>query len=398
MNITPSIHTAHAPPTAHVINRLAHLNAVNLKSRMQNRNVIPVLETLHTNLADIKIAKSGGAKGDYLLDIDGQTVHTTGRFESSLLGLIGQGASIFNLFESHEVVERFLEKNPLREDVKITIDRTNNRALGVVGRDKAHVTSQMLMDVLGKAQEDGLSFFYEDGKVLSEHTPGQEFERLPLSFGGETHNMKFFMDCPIDAYGNPALFVGLNREICDNGLVAMTSAFRKLMNLPDPRKTTKIGPEGVLLRQLENFSVGELASTELGKRMDAAVSTPVSVREFRNFTRLVGKAYGNPSGERVRTAMETMAAQVADSLGIASLAVYDDKPSARVPIGYSVYDLINMSTELTTHFDTGSNSSLHGFVGRLLTESYDLQGLGVKAPEPRAFHFLREDEQLALVG
>ncbi len=365
-----------------------------------NKNKMPLLETINFNIADVRVSK-GESKGKYLLHLDGQDIKATSRFQSSLLGLIGQGSSIFNLFEFDEVVDRFVNKNATRSDVKMTIDRTNNTALGMVNRDKAMVDSGLLLDILHEVQGNDLAFAYEEGKVLSRHAPNSDFERLPQFFGGEEHQMKFFLDCPVDGYGAPSIYLGLIRAICTNGLVAMTAEFRKSLNLPDPKKVSKIGPGGILRRNLENFSIGEHAATGIGGRLEKAIATPVSVREFRNFHRVANQVFAGDSGgtgSRVRLELERMSGHVADSLGITTLSAYDDKPSARVPIDYSVYDVLNMATELATHFPAPEAYSLHGFVGRMLTEQFDIEGLGLKAADPQPFHFLREDEQLALVA
>ncbi len=392
---------------------LTAVQMATLKSRV-DANVIPALDTLKINIGDMNIRtvsnrlSTGRTVKNYYLNVDGTEFNVSQRFQNSVLGHIGQGNSVFNLFDFGEVMERFRQRVPTKDEVHITLDTDNHEALGVVQEGKPVVDAQ---EIAKLTLDQGASFRYFSGRILAEHTPTNDFEAQLRMIGGEEHSLKFYHDCPLDGYGNPSFFIGLLRQICKNGAVAMTSAFRKTINLPDPRKLKggkkEDGPSiiGTIERTFRNFSIGEEASSGLIGRIETAGKTPASVREFRNMMRIFERLL-DPSGNgmtddcertRLRNVTERLKDRVVNDLDVTSLSVFDDKPASRVPTPFNVYDIINMATEAATHFGVREDTLLHGAVGRLLTESYDLQGLKLPAPESTPFFFLDKQEQLDLV-
>jgi len=394
---------------SHEISSVASPAAAGL--RAPRKNFIPELDTINLGLADMKITTdesktaSGRIRKTSYLEVDGTQFLIGDRFRNSILGHIGQGNSIFNLFEIDEVMNRFRDKVPTREAVSVTLDLEGRNALGVVQNGKPIAAATEIADL---TLSQGASFRYFGGRILAEHTPGNEFEAQARLIGGEVHNLKYYHDCPLDGYGNPSFFIGLIRQICSNGAVAMAPAFRKSLNLPDPRKI-KGGNDapsviGTIERALRNFSIGEEASSGLIERIEAAGKTPASVREFRNMLRTFERILdpsspgcSETSRMRIRYAMDGIKDAIINDLDVTSLSVFDDKPASRIPTPYNVYDLINMATEAVSHFDLFNDTVMHGAVGRLLVESYDLEGLDLPVPDCTPFFFLDKDEQLELV-
>ena len=49
--------------------------------------------------------------------------------------------------------------------------------------------------------------------------------------GGEDHKQRIAVHTPIDGYGSPAVYLALLRQVCSNGMVAMSKAFKTSLNI-----------------------------------------------------------------------------------------------------------------------------------------------------------------------
>lgn len=367
-------------------------------------NQVPDLDTIDLQLSDLQLVtkQEKGCTKRHFVNVDGQDFIATPRFRSSILGVIGQSDSIFNLFPFEEVIERFKDKFPARMNTRLTLDRTSNKALGIVNEKKTIVGYRDLIKAIeANTKDGGPHFIYEEGKILSRHNPTVGFERDARELAGDAQEFKFYGDFPIDGFGSPGLFIGILRQICSNGAIAMTHAFRKQVNLPSSDKG-EVDIMSILSRVLSTFSVGDKASNALVERYETARNTPASLSEFRGFCNTVDKLQqGDGSAlhlARLQSRVARLREDVCTDLEIGCLTAFDEKPGQRIPTRWSVYDLVNMASEAATHFDV-TKYPLHGFIGTKITSNYDLEGLDMPvAGEAQPFYLLNDKEQSALVS
>ena len=91
-----------------------------------------------------------------------------------------------------------------------------------------------------------------------------------------------------------------------------------------------------------------------GEGAEALGESPVNVKIMRAFNSVVG-----------------------DLVSVYKLTHMDalaKKRQAQLPCQAKVYDLVNLATEVATHYATAANSrDLHAWVGTLLSNEYDLE-------------------------
>lgn len=376
--------------TANDIDAARELAARRMVSKSR---ALPVIDYVNIGLADLKLEKDGRHTR---LSLDGEALTVTARTENSFFGLIGQGSSVTNLFSFEEVVTRYTERTPDRSLVTLTVDRTNNRALGLVNQGKPRIPVSALADILGDGE-----YWYEDGKVMSVHSPSNtdylDADFMTAAGGKDPHKIQYFLDTPIDGFGSPAFHLGLMRLVCANGMIAVTPAFRSTVTLP--AKHPEQAPH-ILAQSIRNVSVGEQAGRALLDRMSAAHLTPASIREVGSFISMASSCAGRSERDssRVKVVLERLAERAADYLGIASLGGINSQPASRLASMWSVADLVNMSTEITTHLADVAGDPVHhrAWIGALVKDNFDLEGLELPAPAPLDFHFLDREEQLVL--
>ena len=221
---------------------------------------------------------------------------------------------------------------------------------------------------------------YDDGVITSMHSLAND---LDVKIGSEDHKQRISVHIPIDGYGAPAVYLALLREVCSNGMVAMSKAFKTQINIG--KKDTSTDIEYSMERMFDSFSNDE-GFDALIRRMDAARASKLSVREFEGARRFLSRIVP-PKDENnpLRISPElrqfgTMAGSVQTRYGLSHLQQMTEKQLSLLETDMTVYEAINYLTEVTTHRLNPANRThndinikIQGWIGSLIGKQYDLE-------------------------
>lgn len=330
-----------------------------------------------------------GGKAVTKVLIDGEAFTPTGRFWNSLYSRFQLNNSFFRFFNHEEVFKRISEREPnnkVRIAIERNVDTGDSRLLAATGLNKPVVIYDDLLDILKVFAGDQGSIRYHNGTVVSTHTPrigGGDF-----AIAGDKFSNKYELHCPVDGYGTPSVFLAMLRWVCSNGAVGFAPAFQTTLNLGGGGDNTRYA----IQRALDAFTNDEGYAMMRGK-FESATRSWASVREHQELYKAMLRLQNDPVlmeniGNWRKTNVEDMALSPGNALMKAfdrSLGdpyrVYNADPNIMgakrqrtLPMPCKVYDMINFATELATHYvSEGAARSLQGWVGKMLTEDFDLE-------------------------
>jgi len=327
------------------------------------------------SMQDLKPVDYRTATGQFKIEHNGEVFKITPRFLSSLARKYRFSSNIFNYFTGEEVFTRILERNP-ETRFKITFDQEQMKALGVVDADKKILPVSIACDVISSDPRVS-SMVYGSGVIST---------RLNMNEGfGISRDSKYrrlmTLNYPVDGVGMPMIYLGFERQICANGAVAMVNQFRTEIEVSDQHGTH-------LSRMLRSFS-NEAGFQALEDRVRSAQETRASVRELMDLQDLVGRQVTDTvSASRLRYRLEEMAGDPCSRYGTTALSNIQKKRRSLLPVDCSVNDLINFSSELTTHFgdQVRDRSAFDMAMGEMLAQEFDLENMYSYRGQARAFH------------
>lgn len=325
------------------------------------------------------------------VEFDGGEFKPSERFWLSFCAKVGIAPSIFNLYDHHEVFNRVLERDKfsLSGNVRVVEDCRNKELLAVTDPSKAIADWKSVLDLID--EKDGVDLTYNDGIISSTHALQAD---TPVKIGNEDHQQRIVVYTPIDGYGLPSIYLALMRLVCTNGMVAMSKAFKTSVKVGKKRgrgsSATDDTVEFALERMFDSYSNDE-GFDALIQRMDAARTSPMSVREFYQVSKILAKL-----GHRAKSSQDgTKKIDIAPELrswhnlsgdlhtkyGLAHLKEMTEKQMSLLETDLSVYEAINYISEVATHRlspraskDIKVARELHGWVGTKVSRSYDLEG------------------------
>jgi len=343
------------------------------------------------------------------IEFQGQIFKPTTRFWTSLCAKFGFNATIFKYFSHAEVFERISQKNSGGE-VRITVEKINAKEgslLGVSSPLKAVANYDQLLETLGRHGAEDIK--YANGIVTSRHNP-----RIEQGFStvGDEFKAKFFLNTPIDGYGNPSSYLGFLRLVCSNGMMALTRAFRSELRLG--RGEDNVMP--TVVRSLESFN-NEEGYNALESRIQDSAKSWASVYEAGSLRKILEKVnveheldlkaipttgtrlsnlfpnvamfekYHQTLGNPIFKAYESMTGNENDIYGYANMEALSMKRRRTLPVKCTVYDLVNFATEIATHHAKPAAAALlSGWVGELVSNEYDLENTMTSNSEFADFH------------
>lgn len=321
------------------------------------------------------------------LTLGGEEVRPSSRFWHSLQFRFGFTQNIFKYFDHAEVFERISAKSP-NDELRWCLERSGKKQaptlLAVTNPRSATITHDDLSDLLDRYGTDEVS--YAKGVVRSTHAPRHN---APFQIGGDEFQSKFVIDTPIDGFGRPAIYLSLLRQICSNGAIAYTPAFRSELNIG---KGTD-GATFALVRALEGFN-NEEGFAALRQRFDSATKSWASVNEVNRLYKLLLKLFHNHEltggapvkvkggdgasaldGTPLFRSFHKMTGDLSSIYGLANLDALSIKRQRTLPTACRVYDLLNFTSELATHHagEQGARN-LQAHIGQLVSSEYDLEG------------------------
>jgi len=366
------------------------------------------IEYTTTRLGNLKVQTDDKNKVSGI-EYKGEILKPTTRFWTSLCAKFGFNATIFKYFSHAEVFERISEKNSGGE-VRITVEKNAKEAnlLGVSNPLKAVANYDQLMETLGRHGAENIN--YANGIVTSRHSPRMEQR---FSTVGDEFKAKFFLNTPIDGYGNPSSYLGFLRLVCSNGMMFLTRAFRSELKLG------RGGEENCMptvVRSLESFN-NEDGYSALQSRIQDSAKSWASVYEAGSLRKILEKVnveheldlkaipttgtrlsnlfpnvamfekYHQTLGNPIFKAFESMTGDENAIYGYANMEALSMKRRRTLPVKCSIYDLINFATEIATHHAKPAAAALlSGWIGELVSNEYDLENTMTSHSEFADFH------------
>lgn len=354
------------------------------------------------------------------VEIDGDYLKGSDRFWTSLFARYGFNKAFFEYFTPAETFERIAQHHP-DEQLRVCVEKgkQSSRVLAVSAPDRAIVG----FDDLYKLLEDngGQQCKYDNGIVTSMQTPTRampDFEIADSAF-----QYQFCLSTPLDGYGAPNIYLALLRQVCSNGAIAMAPAFKsevKLGKKDDDIMTQMLraldsfnNEEGFLaLRQrfeaatksyasiFEAQSLYDILTRQYSKgavqnalQLDPGNTTLIRALEAEELERTIGRADDGESviGSQAIRAYHQLTGNLTHEYGLANLDALSQKRQRTLPTRATVYDLINLSTEIATHYAIpGASRQLQGWVGGLLANEYDMENTKEKFADFADFHMERK--------
>jgi len=346
---------------------------------------------------ETEVDKKTGMNFPKSIVVNDEPMKPTERFWTSLFARYGFNRSFFKYFDYTETFNRISEVSS-NDKMRMCIDRSGDRPqlLAVSHPRKPIVDHDDLMGILENYGGENIS--YSNGIIESTHRPRSGVNTFDVT--GDAHENRFTMQTPIDGYGMPSIYLSLLRQICTNGMVGLSKAFRSTLSLGSG--DVNVGPS--IIRALDGFSNDE-GYAAIRQRLEAAATSWLSVSESQKLYKTLvsqhhaghiqvektkGSSYINrllktdgPSttmgestlGSPIITAFHRMTGDPAEAYGLANLDALSSKRQKTLPVKCTVYDAINFATEVATHHsDTNGARRLNAWVGTAISEEYDMEG------------------------
>lgn len=331
---------------------------------------------------DYDTARGAGSSKNLLrtaIEFNDELYFPSQRFWTSFCSKVGVGTNIFNLFDHEEVFNRVIDENKFSAsgNVRVIEDVKNNQLLAITNPAKPIVSWKSLLDLLDR--KGGHNVTYENGIITSTHALSNE---LPIKIGGEDMRQRIAVQCPIDGFGAPAVYLALLRLVCSNGMVAQSKAFKTSINVGKNDKSDDI--EFSLERMFDSYSNDE-GFDALIRRLDAARKSYLSLREFEQASRLLSRITPSSGKDATPTVSEEhrkfgkMAGNLHAKYGLSHLQQMSDKQMSLLETDLTIYEAINYLTEVATHRlgnhqkHAALSNSIHGWIGSLISKPYDLE-------------------------
>ena len=329
--------------------------------------------------------------------VNDEPLRPSSRFWTSFFMRFGIGKSVFNYFDHAEVFARLADRSP-SDRLRYAVERGGDHGgagtlLAVTNPAKAVVKHDDLRELLDRYDGDRVT--YHGGVVESHHSPraGHRFH-----VAGDAFANRFVVRTPVDGFGQPNIYLSLLREVCANGMIGESPAFRSALALGK-------GDDEVtytLSRALDGFNNDE-GYAALRQRFESAAESWASVHEAMGLYSLLAKLTGGGaggggrgdapanwgsdgasaggtfgSGDAGTTLLKRFHATTGDVTrlyGLANLDSLSAKRQKTLPVNCKVYDLVNFATEVATHYARPEQARrLHAWTGGLVSGEYDLEG------------------------
>lgn len=324
--------------------------------RMENRNI----KELHV--------ETKGKNVYQLCTSDGQILDTTPRFWSSFNRLHKINDKLYNLFSREEVFNRVAANRggSMQIAIEENLAMGTKKALSATPAGKGILTADSVLDIL--FSQGAVDVRYENGRVQGFISPDGDKQ---LKIGPDDFKMRNLVSIPVDGYGLPSITVSLLRLICMNGMVGLDNAFSSDIKLGGGKNNEEIYN---LSRGIEAFS-NERAQDLLVRRLDNSRNSVASLSEIEKAKFALIKAGVEAKYQRP---LEKAIYEVLRKHGVATINNLTDKQKRLVQSNLSVYDMINLMTEISTHKveDVKSKTMIQGHVGEFITKEFDLEGIG----------------------
>lgn len=289
----------------------------------------------------------------------------TPRFWKSFAHRFHVSENVFRYFEPDEVFGRVAERNA-DDRVSYCLEHHEGerpRLLAISNPKRPPMNPGQLVSLARRY--GGSELEYDEGRLTSVHVP-RSGENV-FSIRGDTFRCRYVLRAPLDGYGSPQIHLSLLREICANGMVAFTPAFRSDIRVAGE-------PLYSVERALETFDNDEGFSA-LRQRFDAAQTSWASLNECNGLYRKLVKAIRRRTDNaRLLDRFHRLCGRVQEFYGLANLDALSIKRQRVLPARCRLYDLLNFASEIATHHvDAAGRAILNAWIGSTVSDEYDLE-------------------------
>lgn len=358
---------------------------------------IPEIQYEIVNLKDITLGRADPKKNARKItsvSVDGHKLIPTERFMTSFCAIYGVSPSIFNYFSPDEVIDRIVTTKQRGDDsadqrIRLAIEKADNREIALaVSRPSKPFLNKNDVEIL--MLDNGVDLDdveYVNGAVTSWHRPriGADADFAVMD---DIFQNRFVVETPIDGYGVPAAYLSLLKKSdldamqTSRGVIGYSKVFRSIVSLGREQSDAL----NTMLRFLESFN-NEEGFAALQQRMLAAANSPASLEEFFSIYNIIisdqmASLHKDAQGNFVKAFASTLVdrlKKLCGSLEVYGLVNYDSlsrKKRRTVPTAGRLYDLIKFVAETATRdANTAQVRVLHGWVGGILSNEFDLEGI-----------------------
>jgi len=297
-------------------------------------------------------------------EYENETYVPTKRFWSSLARRFHFSDKFFLLFEPEEVFARVIQNFKDKQRIRLTIESNNGKGrpklLAISNPDNHVLEYEEVLHLMNK--QDGGNISYDNGIVTSTFTPAGGDNIFKI--GGDNFEQRFELKTPIDGKGSAKIVLSLLRQVCSNGMTALSPVFSSPVKLGTENQVYNLN------RAIESFSNDDGFSL-LERKMSLAQNSVASVSECQQVFKTLMKT---ESGSKRISEFHKMTGNISAMYGLSNINTISHKKQKILPTKCSVYDLLNFLTELSTHYaKSGERTILQGMTGTLLANDYDLE-------------------------
>jgi hypothetical protein len=366
--------------------------------------VMPKIDTRVVSIKDVSVIPAEKGQVEKIV-VDGEQFGSTDRFWTSLFSRYGFNKQFFKYFSHAEVFDR-INKTEKNDKVRLCIEAKGgdgNSLLAVSNPSKPIAKLAQVYDMLNAYEGETIS--YHNGELSSLHAP-----RIGGStkIGGDLFHNRFSVNVPIDGYGQTNLYLAMLRQVCSNGAVAMSRAFRSTLQLG--KNEESVLP--TLVRALDSYNNDE-GFRALRSRLESSTKSWASVYEAGNLYKNLIKMHVNDEIINVsaKVSKAELGANALESLnntpilerfhkltgdtsllyGVISSESFSERSQRKLPMKCTMYDLINFGTEVSTHYSNSAGKRrIEGWFGTQISNEFDLEGLKDEFPDFADFHMGRK--------
>ncbi len=322
------------------------------------------------------------------IEVRGDFYWPTPRFWSSLFHRFGVTGNIFRYFRYDEVFARVVDANP-ESRVRLCAENypeDKRRLLAVSSPRRPVLRYEEAMHLLSRRvpnrreEQSDADLSYHNGVITSSHVPRSG--EYGFDIGPDRFNHRFVVEVPVDGFGQPRIYLSLLRQICSNGAIGYSRAFRSDIRLGEDAAYT-------LDRALGQFDHEE-GFAALRQRFESAQKSWASLHEVLSLQKLLAKIPQRSDAPRWQDQLDHVAGDLHTLYGLANLQNLSAKRQRVLPARCRVYDLLNFASEIATHRATvDARTRLQAYIGSLISDEYDLEGTAEKVPQFKdLFHHL----------
>lgn len=292
-------------------------------------------------------------------------------------------SSFFSEFELGNLAPKFFDYFPYDEVFKRIQDQTVDSMVGMclkyvpgttnrfegfgITTDLRHTPYDDVVAQIQKQDPNVMSIQFDKGVIRSVHSAKDQVAKFTVA--GDRYDGLFEIVTPVDGYGKPELYIGVEREVCTNGLVARHNAFRSQF---------KMQSNGI--KTLETLIDGfrnEDGYIQIKRRFENADLSFASMAEVSKVNNLLYDLNEKYSCEGIRRAVYEFSQLLGDftrELNITSISQVPEKQAAGIPMRPTVLSLIQLLTEASTHHLKAEDAiRVDKFLGNLISNNYDLE-------------------------